>query len=161
VRLKRGEVPQNDLISSPRVGNTDSICWEFRRSQQPIPRNLLNSHDGCQRAFEGLAEASPAGGQSMAGENWTMWLNITNFALGLVTLVALLVVFLAVGWDLMASKVKHARAGIDLRNIDAELQAMLHGSHSLAVPGLGLTMADGGEKLEPPKDEASTKKSQE
>ncbi len=97
----------------------------------------------------------------MAGENWTMWLNITNFALGLVTLVALLVVFLAVGWDLLASKMKHARAGIDLRNIDAELQAMLYGSHSLSVPGLGLTMADGGEKLESPKDEASTKKSQE
>jgi hypothetical protein len=97
----------------------------------------------------------------MAGEYWTMWLNITNFALGLVTLVALLVVFLAVGRDLLASKVKQARAGIDLQNIDAELQAMLHGSHSLSVPGLGLTMADGGEKLEPPKAETSNKKSQE
>ena len=94
----------------------------------------------------------------MAGENWTMWLNITNFALGLVTLVALLVVFLAVGWDLMASKVKHARAGIDLRNIDAELQAMLHGSHSLSVPGLGLTMADGGEKIEPAEPKVTDEK---
>jgi hypothetical protein len=97
----------------------------------------------------------------MAGENWTMWLNITNFALGLITVVALLVVFFAVGWDLLASKVKHAKAGVDFRNLDAEMQAMLQGSHSLSVPGLGLTMADGGEKLEPPKADASNRKLQE
>lgn len=97
----------------------------------------------------------------MGGENWTMWLNITNFALGIVTLIALLVVFFAVGWDLLLRKVK-APARIDLRNIDADLQALLHGgSHSLSVPGLGLTMADGGEKIEPSKSETSHKKSQE
>ena len=45
----------------------------------------------------------------MAGENWTMWLNITNFALGIMTLVALLVVFFAVGWDLVISKVHCTR----------------------------------------------------
>ncbi len=41
----------------------------------------------------------------MAGENWTFWLNMTNFALGIITLLALLVVFGAVGWDLMVRKV--------------------------------------------------------
>jgi hypothetical protein len=95
----------------------------------------------------------------MAGENWTMWLNITNAALGLITLVALLVVFLSVGWDLLARKVKSP--AVDLRNIDADLKALLHGSHSFTVPELGLTMADGGEKIEPPKSDATNKKSQE
>lgn len=95
----------------------------------------------------------------MAGENWTMWLNITNFALGIVTLIALLVVFFAVGWDLLVRKVKSP--AVDLRNIDADLKALLHGgSHSFSVPELGLTMADGGERLEPSKD-TSSKKSQE
>jgi hypothetical protein len=84
----------------------------------------------------------------MAGENWTMWLNITNFALGIVTLVALLVVFSAVGWDLLVRKAGRAPQ-VDLRNVDADLKALLQGSHSLSVPGLGLTMADGGERVEP------------
>ncbi|MGB8065452.1 MAG: hypothetical protein WCF26_26450 [Candidatus Sulfotelmatobacter sp.] len=96
----------------------------------------------------------------MAGENWTMWLNITNFALGLVTLVALLVVFLSVGWDLLARKVK-VPAQVSLRNIDSDLKALLHGSHSFTVPEFGLTMADGGEKVESPKSETTNKKSQE
>ena len=96
----------------------------------------------------------------MAGENWTMWLNIMNFALGLVTLVALLVVFLSVGWDLLARKVK-APARVDLRNIDADLKALLHGSHSFTVPEFGLTMADGGEKVESSQSETTNKKSQE
>jgi hypothetical protein len=97
----------------------------------------------------------------MAGENWTMWLNITNFALGMVTLLALVVVFFAVGWDLLVRKVVRKPASIDLRNIDEDLRALLHGgSHSLSVPGLGLTMADGGERVKTSKPEAS-KKSQE
>ena len=96
----------------------------------------------------------------MAGENWTMWLNITNFALGLVTLVALLVVFLSVGWDLLTHKVKSS-SRVDLGNIDADLKALLQGSHSFTVPEFGLTMADGGEKVAPPKSDTTNKKSQE
>lgn len=84
----------------------------------------------------------------MAGENWTMWLNITNFGLGIVTLVALLVVFFAVGWDLLVRKVSRPER-VDLKNIDADLRAMLEGSHSFSVSGLGLTMADGGKPIEP------------
>jgi hypothetical protein len=91
-----------------------------------------------------------------------MWLNITNFALGLVTLVALVIVFFAVGWDLLVRKVSHAPESIDLRNIDEDLRALLHaGSHSLSVPELGLTMADGGERLEARKTGTRNKKSQE
>jgi len=98
----------------------------------------------------------------MAAENWTFWLNMTNFALGLVTLLALLVVFGAVGWDLLVRRVERERetGRIDLSNIDAELRAMLHGgSHSLSVPGLGLTMADGGESIKPSESESSDQKS--
>ena len=97
----------------------------------------------------------------MAAENWTFWLNMTNFALGIITLLALLVVFGAVGWDLLVRKEHKAREshGFDLSNIDAELRAMLHGgSHSLSVPGLGLTMADGGERIKPSAPESSDEK---
>ena len=93
----------------------------------------------------------------MAGENWTMWLNITNFALGIVTLIALLVVFFAVGWDLLVRKVGKARE-VNLNNIDADLKALLQGgSHSFSVPEFGLTMADGGERIEASKDKTSKK----
>jgi hypothetical protein len=93
----------------------------------------------------------------MAGENWTMWLNITNFALGIVTLIALLVVFFAVGWDLLVRKVGKATT-VNLNNIDADLKALLQGgSHSFSVPEFGLTMADGGERIEPSKDKTSKK----
>ncbi len=94
----------------------------------------------------------------MAGENWTMWLNITNFALGLVTVIAVLLVFFAVGWDLLLRKVRAPKP--DWSTVDADLRAMLHaGSHSLSVPELGLTMADGGERIEPSKPNNSDKKS--
>ncbi|MGC1452537.1 MAG: hypothetical protein WA830_21110 [Candidatus Sulfotelmatobacter sp.] len=97
----------------------------------------------------------------MAAENWTFWLNMTNFALGIITLLALLVVFGAVGWDLLVRKVDQAREAdsFDLSNIDAELRAMLHGgSHSLSVPGLGLTMADGGERIKTSESKAADQK---
>lgn len=93
----------------------------------------------------------------MAGEDWTMWLNITNFALGLVTLIAMLVVFFAVGWDLLVRKVGKAPT-VNLNNIDADLKALLQGgSHSFSVPEFGLTMADGGERIEASKDKTSKK----
>jgi len=97
----------------------------------------------------------------MAAENWTFWLNMTNFALGIITVLAVLVVFGSVSWDLMIRKVRHAgeHRSFDLNNLDDELRAMLRGSHSLYEPGLGLTMADGGERIEPPAPEASDEKS--
>jgi hypothetical protein len=96
----------------------------------------------------------------MAGENWTFWLNMTNFALGMVTVVALILVFTSVGWDLLVRRVHTARkpSGLDLSTLDGELRAMLQGSHSMYEPGLGLTMADGGEKIEPEKPAASNEK---
>jgi len=96
----------------------------------------------------------------MAGENWTFWLNMTNFALGMVTVVAVVLVLSSVGWDLLVRKVHTVGkpAGLNLSTLDVELRAMLQGSHSMYEPGLGLTMADGGEKIEPGKPAASDEK---
>jgi hypothetical protein len=87
----------------------------------------------------------------MFGVNWsdpqTLWLNITNLALGVVTLSAVLIVAGAVGWELVF-KHRRVREPVD---IDAELSSMLDAAspHMLQVPGLGLTMADGGTPVRP------------
>lgn len=93
----------------------------------------------------------------MAGENWTFWLNMTNFALGIVTLLAVVVVIGAVSWDLFFAwlhKVRRADSvnlsAINIQRLMAEVRAGWGAdAHSLSVPGLGLTMADGGEKVDP------------
>ncbi len=104
----------------------------------------------------------------MAGQDWTFWFNMTNFALGMITILAVVVVFAAVGWDLFALWLHHARKtdsvdvrNINLGNITADLLAHWHDEpHSLAVPGLGLTMADGGERVDPSKNEPSNNPSE-
>jgi len=92
----------------------------------------------------------------MAGENWTMWLNITNFALGIVTLLAVVVVAGAVSWDLFFMWLRKTHKGdvadvtaVNMQRLMAEVRAGWGDSHSFSVPGLGLTMADGGEKVDP------------
>jgi hypothetical protein len=85
---------------------------------------------------------------TMFGVNWsdpqTLWLNLTNLALGVVTLAAVLVLVCGVGRELVLRRRK-ANA------LDAEMRAMLRDEpgHIMSVPGLGLTMADGGEALGP------------
>jgi len=75
--------------------------------------------------------------------NWsdpqTLWLNITNLALGVVTLAALAVFAAAIGRELLARR----RRARDLDHLDVEMQHMMH------VPELGWTMADGGEPVDP------------
>ena len=101
----------------------------------------------------------------MAGENWTFWFNLTNYALGVITLLAVLVVFAAVGWDLFALWLHKARsnetigiADFDAARITADLRARWRAEpHTLSVPGLGMTMADGGEKIEPSERESKDK----
>ncbi len=80
----------------------------------------------------------------MNGESdWTFWLNVTNAALGLVVLGAVLIVCVVMVRAYLRAKEPQAQAA----GIDAELSAMLRDeSHHLLVPELGLTMADGGEK---------------
>jgi hypothetical protein len=44
----------------------------------------------------------------MYGDNWTFWLIIENFAIGIITLLAVLVVLGAAGWELLDRKVHKA-----------------------------------------------------
>jgi hypothetical protein len=96
----------------------------------------------------------------MFGLDWsdpqTLWLNLTNLALGLITLAAVLVVAGGVLRELVTKRQK-AR---ELDNLDGELRSMMNGSaHILAVPELGLTMADGGEPIEPSSEKPAPGKS--
>ena len=63
----------------------------------------------------------------------TYWLNLTDIVLGLVTLACIVIVGVAVGREVLARFAVRVRAD----------------THALAVPELGLTMADGGEPVKP------------
>jgi len=72
--------------------------------------------------------------------NWaepqTFWLTVTNIALGVICLTCIVLVSAAV----VREVAKRAKArGTILPEFDA---------HTMAVPGLGTTMADGGEPVE-------------
>lgn len=85
--------------------------------------------------------------------NWsdpdTFWLNVTNIGLGLVVLICVAVI--------AGSIVKEALARRKARATEPAEVASL-GGHAFHVPGLGLTMADGGEE-EPPSKTAPPRKS--
>ncbi len=66
----------------------------------------------------------------------TFWLNFTNIALGLVTLLCVLVIVGGVARELLHRWERRALARED--------------DHAFATPGLGVTMADGGERVEKP-----------
>lgn len=95
----------------------------------------------------------------MLDKDWTFWLMMTNYALALVSVVALLLVIGAVGWELLIRKTAKAP---DLKykdwdSIATDWKAMLRADpHGLNIPGLGYTMADGGEERE---SESSDKES--
>ena len=88
----------------------------------------------------------------MAKDDWVFWLNLTNIALGVVVFLAVLVVAYALVWELV-SRHKKPR---NLTNLDEELEAMLRDGRS--VPGLGVTMADGGERIKPLPEQSAGKK---
>ena len=91
--------------------------------------------------------------------DWTFWLQMTNLVLVLVTVLAALVVTSAVGWDLWTRWASKARAA---GRLDAKRWTMSPADlHTLSVPGLGLTMADGGVKVEPAKAESAKAESAE
>lgn len=69
-------------------------------------------------------------------ESETLWLNVTNIVLGLVTLVC----FAAV-------------VGVTIREVAARARKRVpvfanNDSHTLVLSDLGITMADGGEKID-------------
>jgi hypothetical protein len=85
----------------------------------------------------------------MFGVNWsdpqTLWLNMTNLGLGLITLIAVAAVGYGIVWDLILKWRESAR-------VDGEVSQMLAGmQHAFHSPELGLTMADGGEPETKPK----------
>lgn len=83
----------------------------------------------------------------MHGGNWEFWLNMTNLALGVITFAAVAVVIGSVAWELISRRARRARQAAGM---DAELKSMLASAPDTRfVPGLGLTMADGGEQLKP------------
>jgi len=93
----------------------------------------------------------------MPNDDWVFWLNLTNIALGLVVVLAVLVTGYGLVWELV-SRFKKTRT---VTNLDEELKGMMRGefSHGLPVQGLGMTMADGGEPTKPMPEQSSGKKS--
>jgi len=88
--------------------------------------------------------------------DWTFWLQVMNLALVAVTVLAALLVTGAVGWELWARRGHKAHSADSL---DAEMWAMSPADlHSLSVPGLGFTMADGGERVKPSEAESPQQK---
>jgi hypothetical protein len=71
----------------------------------------------------------------------TFWLNFTNIALGLVTLACVLVVVAGLVGELRHRLRLRASAGAD--------------DHAFVTPRLGVTMADGGERLDREKPDAA------
>ncbi len=82
----------------------------------------------------------------MSGEDWTFWLMMTNYALALVTVLALILVTGAVGWDLIVKKAHRVHT---IEEVKGDWDTLLRdNAHSLSLPDFGWTMADGGEKLD-------------
>ena len=76
----------------------------------------------------------------------TYWLTFTNIALGLVVLICCAAVGIGVLQELAAKRKKHTA----LSNLDSEVAdvvASFQDGHAFNLPGLGVTMADGGEDL--------------
>jgi hypothetical protein len=79
----------------------------------------------------------------------TFWLNVTNIALGVGVLICCLLLAHSVWQDVAERLRSRFPAGAK------------QDSHTLLVPELGLTMADGGEKLKPRPDAPEVKGSPE
>ena len=76
----------------------------------------------------------------------TYWLTFTNAALGVVVLICCLAVGISVIQELAAKRKKHTEASRLDREV-ADLVNSFQDGHAFNIPGLGVTMADGGEEL--------------
>lgn len=72
----------------------------------------------------------------------TFWLNVMNAALGVVCLVCMALFLGGVVQEIAAWMRRRSEKAVQAHD------------HAFAVPGLGLTMADGGEPIEPSDPEA-------
>jgi hypothetical protein len=75
----------------------------------------------------------------------TYWLTLMNIGLGVVVLVCCGAVAFGVVQELAARRKKHAA----LSKLDREVSDLVaaYDGHAFHVPGLGVTMADGGEPI--------------
>lgn len=75
----------------------------------------------------------------------TYWLTVTNVLLGIVTLICCAAVAIGVLQELSARRKKRAA----MSALDREVNDLISScdGHAFNVPSLGMTMADGGEKL--------------
>lgn len=76
----------------------------------------------------------------------TYWLTLTNAGLGVVVLVCCIAVAAGVVQELAERRRKRA-ADRQLDREVADLVASFQDGHAFHTPGLGITMADGGEQL--------------
>ena len=77
----------------------------------------------------------------------TYWLTLTNVALGIVVLICCIAVGIGALQEIAARRKKR----VELSQLDrevADLVASFQDGHAFHTPGLGLTMADGGERLD-------------
>ncbi len=79
------------------------------------------------------------------------WLTLTNIALGVVVLICCGAVAIGIVQEIAERRRKRAASAALDREV-AELVASFQDGHAFHSPGLGLTMADGGEPL-PGKEE--------
>ena len=84
--------------------------------------------------------------------DWVFWLNVTNITLGAVVILAVLLVVSAVVWEI-ATRRKKSNEAVSL---DKRLEDVMQDGR--LVPGLGVTMADGGERINPLPAKSTEKK---
>jgi hypothetical protein len=113
--------------------------------------------NGTQIAVSAMAVVSDGKEASkMNGPDWTYWLQMMNFAMVAVVVLAGITVIIPAFWELQ-KRLRHAG---EVQS-DDELSVILRAdSHHIAVPELGLTMADGGEELKDSDQETGNTKSQ-
>ena len=82
----------------------------------------------------------------------TLWLTITNIALGVVVLICCVAVAIGVFQEI-AAKRRNVTAMSKLDREVSDLVASFQDGHAFQLPGLGVTMADGGEEFGKKKEE--------
>ena len=76
----------------------------------------------------------------------TYWLTFTNIALGVVTVICCA----AVAGGILQEILERRRKRAALAGLDSEVAKLVHSfdGHAFDVPGLGVVMADGGERID-------------
>ena len=82
----------------------------------------------------------------------TYWLSATNLALGVVVLICAFAVTAAVVREVTVRRRRRARMS---RELDRDMRQLVaeFDDHAFLDPDLGITMADGGERIPPRKQE--------